>query len=62
MKEIIERNIKELEEEYDYYLIKEDESRNKIRWIEERLHDIRSKINILECIMEEYYESKNNNE
>lgn len=60
MKEIIERNIKELEEEYDYYLTKEDESRTEVRWIEDRLHDIRSKINILECIMEEYYESKNN--
>lgn len=61
MKEIIERNIKELEEEYDYYLNKEDESRREVKWIEDRLHDIRSKINILECIMEEYYESKNNN-
>ena len=56
MKEIIERNIKELEEEYDYYLNKEDESRSEVRWIEDKLHDIRSKINILECIMEEYYE------
>ena len=61
MKEIIERNIKELEEEYDYYLNEEDESRREVKWIEIRLRDIRSKINILECIMEEYYESKNNN-
>lgn len=61
MKDIVERNLKELNELYDYYLEKWDDLQDEDKYLEERLIEIRSKIGVLESLMEEYYESKNNN-
>lgn len=61
MKDIVERNLKELNELYDYYLEKWDDLQDEDKYLEEKLIEIRSKIGVLEGLMEEYYESKNNN-
>lgn len=60
MKDIVERNLKELNELYDYYLEKWDDLQDEDKYLEEKLIEIRSKIGVLESLMEEYYESKNN--
>lgn len=56
MKEIIERKLKELNTSYDFWLGEIDEHDDE--WIEDRLHSIRSKISILEEVLEDA--SKNN--
>lgn len=61
MKDIVERNLKELNELYDYYLEKWDDLQDEDKYLEEKLIEIRTKIRVLESLMEEYYESKNNN-
>lgn len=61
MKEIIERNLKEQNELYDFYLEKYDDLQDEDNYLELRMRELRAKISLLENIMEEYYESKNNN-
>lgn len=61
MKNIIERNLRELNELYDFYLEKWDDVQDEDKYLCSRMNEIRSEIHLLESIMEEYYESKNSN-